>query len=113
MYLWGRCDVPFGPSKTVPEKCIILDNYLCMNNTVFKQNLEAAVQDLKDGFGLVMIYHDSIDYVGHIHGPDADEVNEEMKRVDAILGHFFYLFYEAELEKTTSFIIVGDHGEHT
>ncbi len=73
LYLWFHCDLPYGPKKTVPEKCQIQDNDKIYKVEAFGENLAAGVKDLKDGFGLVMVYHDNIDSLGHSYGPDSQK----------------------------------------
>ncbi len=70
--------MPFGPNKTLPEKCQIQDNDRIYKIEAFGENLAAAIQDLKDGFGLVMIYHDNIDAIGHSHGPDTQKAMKKL-----------------------------------
>ncbi len=136
LYQWGRCDVPFGGAKTTPEKCKILNNTQSMENPEFESNLFSAVKDLEEGFGLSMVYHDSIDAKGHNKGPDTDEelcspdifqglqvtngvyhhhpliqMNKELFAVDEILGKFFKELTAKGLKDTTNVVIVSDHGD--
>ncbi len=86
MYLWFRCDLPYGKKNTVPEKCQMQDNDRIYKVEAFGENLSAAVQDLSDGFGLVMLYHDNIDNMGHKWGPDSQE---ECNTIILEPSHFF------------------------
>jgi predicted AlkP superfamily pyrophosphatase or phosphodiesterase len=46
---------------------------------VFDQNLKLVVQDLKDGIDVVFLYCEVIDHIGHLHGPDSEELRENVK----------------------------------
>ncbi len=66
--------MPFGKNNTVPEKCLVMDNDRILNGTMFDQHIMAALDDLKNGFGLTMVYYDQPDHFGHTKGPDSKQV---------------------------------------
>jgi hypothetical protein len=55
-----------GPKKSVPKKCTKLDNKKCLEAEELRKNLKSALQDLENGFSLVMVYYDKIDSVNYL-----------------------------------------------
>ncbi len=86
LYLWSLCDVPFN--GVLPEKCSPYDLLPCLSINAFGDNLDQAAQDLRDGFDLTMVYYGNVDEMGHIHGPESAQVDDEVMAVDFWIGYF-------------------------
>ena len=109
VYYFSRCDVPFN-GDVVPEKCFHYDNVNVLNGSLFHNNLRSAFQDLEQGFDFSIIYYCNIDNIGHLQGPDSEEIGKEIEKVDSMLGEFISSIRESEIGDNTNVIIVSDHG---
>lgn len=69
-----------------------------------ERRLEIARQWLAK-HDLVAAYIATLDTVGHRSGPDSDEMDTELQRLDALIGRFL-----AALDPEINVLIVGDHG---
>ena len=69
-----------------------------------EHRLEIAKQWLaKHDF--VATYITTLDAVGHRNGPDSDEMNAALRKLDTLLGHLL-----EGLDPEVNVLIVGDHG---
>ncbi|EDV22537.1 uncharacterized protein TRIADDRAFT_58867 [Trichoplax adhaerens] len=59
---------------------------------------------------IITMYFDQPDRVGHLYGPDSNQVDYEIKRVDDILGAIFSGLKERGLEDCVNIIVTSDHG---
>ena len=59
---------------------------------------------------LMTLYLDTIDSVGHRFGPDSDELNAELRVVDATIKRLVDGLIERKLDHALNMVIVSDHG---
>ena len=64
----------------------------------------------KDRPRLIMLYFDEPDHAGHVNGPDAPEVGEQVARVDAMIGRLRAGILRKGLQKKVDLIVLADHG---
>jgi arylsulfatase A-like enzyme len=62
-----------------------------------------------DGPGMLVISLSSLDYVGHVYGPDSWESWDALRRVDLLLGEFLNEL-ERRFQGRFSLLLTGDHG---
>lgn len=55
-------------------------------------------------------YFEATDDAGHDFGPNSQEVNSAITRLDSVLGYFFQKLKEINLFDSTNIIVVSDHG---
>ena len=58
---------------------------------------------------LTLYFHDTDSY-GHKYGPNSDEVNESIERLDSLIGVLKNRLVDIDLLDSTNIIIVSDHG---
>ncbi|NCV32241.1 MAG: alkaline phosphatase family protein [Betaproteobacteria bacterium] len=71
------------------------------------QWLEQAQADRPD---FATIYFSDVDSMGHAKGPDSDEVNQAIAKVDRSIGQLIAGLSKLGLLEHTSFVIAADHG---
>ena len=59
---------------------------------------------------LVCLYFNEPDHAGHVFGPDSDEVNNQIKESDNILGYLLRSLTKLDIYKKINLVIVSDHG---
>ncbi|MFZ1390987.1 MAG: ectonucleotide pyrophosphatase/phosphodiesterase [Dokdonella sp.] len=59
---------------------------------------------------LLTLYLDTVDGVGHRHGPDSDELDAELRIVDATLRRLLDGLVERGLDQSLNIVVVSDHG---
>jgi predicted AlkP superfamily pyrophosphatase or phosphodiesterase len=59
---------------------------------------------------LITLYFSDVDSAGHAHGPDAPEVDEAIRRVDAALGRLLDGLDELPIREQVYLVLVSDHG---
>ena len=59
---------------------------------------------------LVCIYFNEPDHAGHIYGVNSNEVNEQIKISDDILGYFLKSLKTLDIYHNINIVIVSDHG---
>lgn len=77
---------------------------------LFDSNLASAAQDLAGGFGLAMVYYKNVDHLGHLYGPESEEIEREVQRVDRSLGLFTAALEELGIRDQTNVALLTDHG---
>jgi predicted AlkP superfamily pyrophosphatase or phosphodiesterase len=77
---------------------------------VLNASLSEAITDLKEGFDVAFVYYTGMDVKGHQHGPDSDDIIQEVKDIDAVILQFLEDLKAEEMAIMTNFIIVADHG---
>jgi predicted AlkP superfamily pyrophosphatase or phosphodiesterase len=58
---------------------------------------------------ITLYFHDTDSY-GHRYGPNSDEINESIKRLDNLIGELKNRLIDINLFDSTNIIIVSDHG---
>lgn len=59
---------------------------------------------------LTLVNIQSTDYIGHRFGPDSEEMQTCLKRVDKALGQLYEKMQKSGMMENTTLIIVADHG---
>ncbi len=59
---------------------------------------------------LMTLYLDTVDSAGHRFGPDSDEINAELRLVDATIRRLLDGLIERKLDQALNIVIVSDHG---
>ncbi len=59
---------------------------------------------------LMMLYFPDTDDAGHKYGPDSDEVNSTLNKLDSTLGNLVNELKEAGIYNKTNIVLVSDHG---
>ncbi|CAN8061512.1 unnamed protein product [Agarophyton chilense] len=84
-------------------------------NVPYKKRVNRAIQlltggasDLRRKAEFVTLYFESVDHMGHMHGPNSSEVNNEIVAVDNAIKSLLDKLSDAELE--VNLVIVSDHG---
>ena len=60
--------------------------------------------------GLILLYFDEPDGIGHRAGPENDSTGEVVKYVDSVLGHLRTEISKLEYSDRVNLIVVSDHG---
>ncbi|MEO7936274.1 MAG: ectonucleotide pyrophosphatase/phosphodiesterase [Dokdonella sp.] len=59
---------------------------------------------------LMTLYLDTVDGIGHRFGPDSDELNAELRVIDATIRRLIDGLIERGLDQSLNIVIVSDHG---
>ena len=59
---------------------------------------------------LICLYFNEPDHAGHVFGPNSEEVNEQIKESDNILGYLMRSLTKLDIYKKINMVIVSDHG---
>lgn len=80
----------------------------------FEQRIDSVISWLKlpekNRPRLIMLYYNEPDTVGHLYGPDSDEVAEQVTYVDKNVGDLYKRLNALPFAKNINFIVVSDHG---
>jgi predicted AlkP superfamily pyrophosphatase or phosphodiesterase len=80
----------------------------------YKERVDGVVEWLQLPYKkrphFITSYFDATDGSGHNFGPNSDEVNTSIMRLDSIIGYFFEKLKEINLYDSTNIIVVSDHG---
>ena len=113
------CDIGTSnvrPLSYLPE-APILDNAET-NEDYFEMNLELADWVFESLYtvletespNLTLVNIQSTDYIGHRFGPNSEEMQTCLKRVDKALGKLYEKMGKSGMLENTTLIIVADHG---
>ncbi len=111
---WSSCDVPaeIDDIPVLPEFCepyrANIDKIIDIER--FSEVLDEVVDDLVLGRDVVFAYTEAIDALGHVYGPDSQEVIEAVRTADSSLGDFMDKLEAEGILNSTDIIIVSDHG---
>ena len=92
-----------------PDDWLNYDDNMSSNKRV-DQLLEWLNREDSKRADFATLYFSEVDHAGHEFGPDALEVNESLKRVDAAIERFVKGLERLDLLKDTTFVITSDHG---
>jgi len=59
---------------------------------------------------LTLVHYESVDQMGHVHGPESSQVEEAIQQVDHAIGDIVAALKRNGTYDTTDLIIVSDHG---
>ncbi|WP_313274574.1 ectonucleotide pyrophosphatase/phosphodiesterase [Stenotrophomonas sp.] len=58
----------------------------------------------------ITLYFDKVDTMGHLHGPDAAQLNTALAEVDTAIGTLLDGIRAQQLQDSTNIVVVSDHG---
>ncbi|KAJ8305988.1 hypothetical protein KUTeg_016533 [Tegillarca granosa] len=58
----------------------------------------------------ILLYFDEPDHIGHGHGPDSREVNDELVHMDKVINRLMNGLYRRQIHNCVNLIILADHG---
>ena len=58
---------------------------------------------------ITLYFHDTDSY-GHQYGPDSEEINQSIQRLDRMIGLLYDNLNEIEMQDSVNVIVVSDHG---
>jgi predicted AlkP superfamily pyrophosphatase or phosphodiesterase len=80
----------------------------------YKNRVDGIIEWLKLPYEkrphFITSYFDATDTYGHKYGPNSEEINQTIARLDSILGYFYQGLKEIALFDSTNIIVVTDHG---
>ncbi len=89
-----------------------IDSFTSLNsNTNYsdKERFELSLQAIKnDDYVLHLVYNSIPDHYGHLYGTDSIELNDALNKLDGMIKK--YVEACIEVNSSTSFIFLGDHG---
>ncbi|PNP83706.1 hypothetical protein FNYG_02923 [Fusarium nygamai] len=59
---------------------------------------------------LIMSYIHHLDAMGHMYGPNSNQVNDTLREIDAMFGEFLAALDRRGLKETVNLIVLSDHG---
>ncbi|KAF4943872.1 hypothetical protein FGADI_13108 [Fusarium gaditjirri] len=59
---------------------------------------------------LIMSYIHHLDAIGHMYGPNSNQVNDTLREIDAMFGEFLAALDQRGLKETLNLIVLSDHG---
>ena len=62
---------------------------------------------------LVCLYFNEPDHAGHVYGADSEEVNEQIKKSDEVLGYLLKSLTKLDIFNKINLIVLSDHGMTT
>ena len=62
---------------------------------------------------LVCLYFNEPDHAGHVYGADSEEVNEQIKKSDEVLGYLLKSLTKLDIFNKINLIVLSDHGMAT
>jgi ectonucleotide pyrophosphatase/phosphodiesterase family protein 1/3 len=108
-YFWPGSEVVKGPWKCPPALCAHYNG-----SVPFESRVESVLGfvDLAREVRprLVTLYFEEPDEEGHVYGPDAPQITEQVVRVDAMIGKLMDGLEERGVLEDVTIIMVGDHG---
>ncbi|KAG0622142.1 hypothetical protein M758_3G074900 [Ceratodon purpureus] len=108
-YFWPGSEVLKGPWKCPEEFCAHYNGSVPFESRVDSVlgfvDLPAEVRPR-----LITLYFEEPDEEGHVYGPDAPQITEQVVRVDAMIGKLMDGLEERGVLEDVTIIMVGDHG---
>ncbi len=101
------------PSKEDPTFYRTLDASPCGDMLVHQMALRAlAAEDLgaDDATDLLTVSYSAVDYVGHQHGPDSNEIHDMVLRVDRLIGELLDAAEQRAGKGNVLVVMTADHG---
>ena len=62
---------------------------------------------------LVCLYFNEPDHAGHVYGADSEQVNEQIKKSDEVLGYLLKSLTKLDIFNKINLIVLSDHGMAT
>ncbi|XP_055491537.1 bis(5'-adenosyl)-triphosphatase enpp4 [Leucoraja erinacea] len=104
--MWPGTDVPI--QNTTPSY------YLNYNHSVpFRTRVDHIIEwfsNSPDPMNFGTLYWEEPDSTGHRHGPDSEEINKTLKKVDDNIGYLMDQLQKFGLSNIVNLIITSDHG---
>ncbi|MBU2494386.1 MAG: ectonucleotide pyrophosphatase/phosphodiesterase [Bacteroidetes bacterium] len=106
-YFWPASDMN-NPERR-PDKYELYEH-----KRPYEQRIEGIINLLKLPYNerpkFLTLYFDATDTYGHNFGPNSDEINYSIKRLDSLINNLFNGFVNINLQDSVNVIIVSDHG---
>ena len=97
------------PLTSKSERCY--NHLLVINFQAFNDRVDTVVDWLKeDDVNLGLLYIEEPDHTGHMFGPDSQEVDAMLEKLNNVIGHLIKQLKDAELYDSMNIIITADHG---
>ena len=106
-YFWVGSEAPIGGYYPTYYK-----NYESGIDPYFKVNqvIDWLKLPIKERPKLICLYFSEPDHSGHVYGENSDEVNNQIKISDNILGYLLESLKKINIYDKVNIIIVSDHG---
>ena len=106
-YFWVGSEAPIGGFYPTYYK-----NYKNGVNPIDKvdQVIEWFNLPLEERPRLVCLYFHEPDHAGHVYGADSEEVNEQIKKSDEVLGYLLKSLTKLDIFNKINLIVLSDHG---
>lgn len=93
----------------LPTKSIKYERDIAFGHKeTFEKLIEWLIND--ESVNLLLLYISQPDHIGHIYGPESNEVVQEIIRLDGLIGYFIERLEEEYLFDSINLIITSDHG---
>ena len=106
-YFWVGSEAPIGGFYPTYYK-----NY--KNGVNPKNKVDQVIEwfnlPLEERPRLVCLYFNEPDHAGHIYGADSEEVNEQIKKSDEVLGYLLKSLTKLDIFNKINLIVLSDHG---
>ena len=106
-YFWVGSEAPIGGFYPTYYK-----NY--KNGVNPKDKVDQVIEwfnlPLEERPRLVCLYFHEPDHAGHVYGADSEEVNEQIKKSDEVLGYLLKSLTKLDIFNKINLIVLSDHG---
>lgn len=84
------------------------------HNLPYKERIDGVIDWLKlpqeKRPHFITIYFHDTDSYGHEYGPNSNEINQSIQRLDSLIKYLYDKLEETEVYNSTNVIVVSDHG---
>lgn len=84
------------------------------HNLPYKERIDGVIDWLKlpqeKRPHFITIYFHDTDSYGHEYGPNSNEINQSIQRLDSLINYLYLKLDETEVYDSTNVIVVSDHG---
>jgi len=103
-FFWPGSEVNWNGTKP--------DHQMMYNSSVpFETRIESSIKWLKEGIDIVVSYFNQPDQAGHHFGPDSQEVADQVKAMDGVLGTIMDAIASSkQLKDNVNVLLTSDHG---
>lgn len=108
-YFWPGSEVVKGPWTCPEQFCAHYNGSVPFENRVDRV-LEYTDLPPETRPSLVTLYFEEPDEEGHVYGPDAPQITEQVVRVDRMIGRLMDGLEKRGILDDVTIIMVGDHG---
>ncbi|KAA0201529.1 hypothetical protein HAZT_HAZT005420, partial [Hyalella azteca] len=113
-FFWPGSDVPIGgqyPTYWYPyNSSVPYEDRVQQVREICVQVLDWVTLPADERPAWITLYFDEPDHTGHAEGPDSQGINDQLVRMDGLIGQLVTGLENAELLNCVNLIIVADHG---